>query len=231
MNPRPNPIANRAGYDLWSAGYDTHPNSTVAADERDFPAQWRGLRGRRVLEVGCGTGRHTGKLAAQGNRVTGLDLSPGMLAVAREKLRDFPEVILREGDFLSGRLFEPQSFDAVVAALVLEHLRDLGAFFAEARRVLVAGGELHVSEIHPARSAGGTLAHFTAADGAVYDLDSVAHAAGAPERAAAAAGFELRAVRDAVGDAALAALHAPWAKHLGRPLVRMWHWTRAADGP
>ena len=169
----------------------------------------------------------TRKLAARGNRVTGLDLSPGMLAVARGKLRGFPEVTLVEGDFLTGRHFGPQSFDAVVAALVLEHVRDLGAFFGEARRVRAPRGELHGSEIHPTRSAQGILAHFTAANGAVYDLDSVPHAEGAPERAAAEAGFLLRGVRDAVGDAGLAALHAPWSKHLGRPLVRMWHWTVA----
>ena len=115
---------------------------------RYFPKRWGHLAGRRVLEVGCGTGRHTVKIAAQGNRVTGIDLSSGMLAKAKGKLAGYNEVRLVEADFMATDLFEAHSFDAIVAALVLEHIRDLPRFFVAARRVLTSGGELHVSEIH-----------------------------------------------------------------------------------
>jgi malonyl-CoA O-methyltransferase len=229
MDPRPTPIGNRAGYDLWSSAYDRYPNPTVAMDERHFPRRWAHLRGRRVLEIGCGTGRHTVKLAGQGNRVTGMDLSPGMLQIAREKLAGFPDVILFEGDFLAGKPLCRGPFDALVAALVLEHLRDLPAFFAEARRLLVPSGELHVSEIHPARTAAGILAHFKTDDGRQFDLDSVPHAEGAIEKAAAEAGFRLWDTEDARGDPELAAINPKWARYDGLPMIRMWCWRAAGS--
>jgi hypothetical protein len=43
MNHRPNMIASREGYDLWSDTCDRYPNPTVAVDDRHFPAQWRHL--------------------------------------------------------------------------------------------------------------------------------------------------------------------------------------------
>ncbi len=229
MEPRPTPIGNREGYDLWSSAYDRYPNPTVAMDERHFPPRWAHLRGRRLLEVGCGTGRHTVKLAVQGNRITGLDLSPGMLKVAREKLADFPDVVLIEGNFLAEPAPCPGPFDAMVAALVLEHLRDLPAFFGAARRLLASGAELHVSEIHPARTAAGILAHFKTADGRQFDLDSVPHPEGSIEAAAAAAGFQLRAVGDAFGDTELAAINPKWERYVGLPMIRMWCWLAAGS--
>ena len=54
------------------------------------------LRGQRVLDIGCGTGRLSAALAEQGlARVWGVDASSGMLAVAREKLP--ADVGLKEG--------------------------------------------------------------------------------------------------------------------------------------
>lgn len=58
-------------------------SNTVA--EVDFVIEETGIApGSRVLDVGCGTGRHAVELAKRGYRVTGVDLSPGMLAEARK---------------------------------------------------------------------------------------------------------------------------------------------------
>ncbi|MYE32588.1 MAG: class I SAM-dependent methyltransferase, partial [Chloroflexi bacterium] len=46
--------------------------------------------GRDVLELGCGTGRVAVPLAASGVRVTGVDLSPAMLALARDRADGLP---------------------------------------------------------------------------------------------------------------------------------------------
>jgi malonyl-CoA O-methyltransferase len=227
MNPRPIPISNREGYDLWSADYDRYPNPTVAIDDRFFPAQWGHLTGRRVLEVGCGTGRHTVRLAAQGNHVTGIDPSPGMLAVAREKLKGFTDVHLIESRFPAADDLEAHCFAALVAALVLEHIRDLPMFFSAARRALGPAGELHVSEIHPVRAAQGILAHFKTPAGDEFALESVPHPDGAIERAAEAGGFQLLGIQDAFGDKPLAAMNPKWIRHLDMPMIRMWSWVVA----
>jgi SAM-dependent methyltransferase len=93
-----------------------------------------------VLDVGCGPGRTTGLLAARGLRVVGIDLSPGMIEVAR---RDRPEL-----DFRVGSMTALDVPDGSVAGIVswwsIIHLpRDVvPQAFAEFHRVLAPGGTL-----------------------------------------------------------------------------------------
>ncbi len=220
MNPSDNLVPIKAGYDLWSATYDTYPNSTVAIDDRFFPLQWA------VIEIGVGTGRHTRRLLAQGNRVTGIDVSAGMLAKLREKLGATDQLRLIEGDFLQLDPARLGHFDALVAALVLEHVRDLVRFFAQTAQVLVPGGSVHVSEIHPARAAQGTLANFTTDDGQAHRLDSVYHPSEAIAAAAGSAGLRLVRRTDSFGDEHLSAAHPNWVRHHGKPLTQMWLWSK-----
>jgi SAM-dependent methyltransferase len=99
------------------------------------------LRGQRVLDLGCGTGRLSHALAEEGlARVWGVDASPEMLAVARARLPD--TVGLKEGR-VEELPFRDAWFDRAVMWLVC-HLVDRPAAFREARRVLVPGGLLAV---------------------------------------------------------------------------------------
>ncbi|GAB3942298.1 class I SAM-dependent methyltransferase [Kribbella albertanoniae] len=95
--------------------------------------------GRPVLDAGCGPGRTTGLLAARGP-VIGLDLSPGMIAVAR---RDHPEVDFRVGS-MTALEFADGSFGGVVTWWSIIHLpRDVvPQALAEFHRVLAPGGVL-----------------------------------------------------------------------------------------
>jgi len=99
------------------------------------------LRGQRVLDLGCGTGRLSQALAEQGiARVWGVDASPEMLAVARDRLPG--SVGLKQGR-AEQLPFRDAWFDRAVMWLVC-HLVDRPAAFREARRVLVPGGLLAV---------------------------------------------------------------------------------------
>jgi 2-polyprenyl-3-methyl-5-hydroxy-6-metoxy-1,4-benzoquinol methylase len=216
---------NRAGYDRWAELYDGYVNSTVAVDDIYFPAVYAHLRGQRVCEIGCGTGRHTLRLAQAGNTVTGIDLSSGMLAVARQKL-DGLDVQLIEGDVLTLAL--SREFDAVVTALVLEHIADPTAFFNRVAELLVPGGGFYISEIHPDRIAGGTQANFVAADGEAVRLTSFAHAEADIRNAADAAGLRLLSHMDVFGGEALAGQNPDWTRHLGRALIRIWTFEKPA---
>ena len=213
---------NQRGYDQWAATYDTDPNSTVAADDLAFPLLWSALRGQRVLELGCGTGRHTTRLLAQDNTVVALDLSAEMLARARARCPGVPFV---HGDVLTlapGVLGRP--FQAALSALVLEHVADLPRYFGVLAAHVVPGGRYYVSELHPSRAQAGRLAHFVdAATGRETWLDSTAHPEGHLEAAAAAAGFVCDHREDVLGSPALGER---WQKYLGRPLTRMWIFER-----
>jgi ubiquinone/menaquinone biosynthesis C-methylase UbiE len=95
----------------------------------------------RVLEVAVGTGRNF-PFYPPGVAVTGLEISPGMLSIARQRARDLGiEVHLREGD-AQALPFASDSFDTVVCTLSLCNIPDDAAAIAEMARVLRTGGRL-----------------------------------------------------------------------------------------
>ncbi|MFP5263436.1 MAG: bifunctional 2-polyprenyl-6-hydroxyphenol methylase/3-demethylubiquinol 3-O-methyltransferase UbiG [Blastocatellia bacterium] len=98
------------------------------------------LRGLSLLDVGCGGGLLAECFAREGALVTGVDLSPSSLAAAR--LHGVTGGLMIDyvnagGDSLP---FRDSSFDAVVAADFLEHVRDLHAVIDECARVLRPSG-------------------------------------------------------------------------------------------
>lgn len=94
---------------------------------------------RNVLEIGCASG-NTGKMLKQerGCRVSGVELHPGMAEVARGKLDE-----VFQGEFQSMEIKE--RFDLIVAADVLEHQVDVGAFLRRMAALLETGGRILMS--------------------------------------------------------------------------------------
>jgi len=94
-----------------------------------------------VLEVAIGTGRNLG-FYPPGVRITGIELSPAMLALAQQHAVDLGrDVDLREGD-AQALPYADGSFDTVVCTLSLCTVPDPAAAIAEMRRVLRGGGQL-----------------------------------------------------------------------------------------
>ena len=217
---------NRLGYDRWAPIYDAYVNSTVAVDDAAFPSLWAHVRNKTVLEIGCGTGRHTLRLATAGNHVTGLDISPQMLKLAKKKLFKFSNVQLIEVDFMADDIAFVD-FDLVLTALVLEHIFDLDGFFLRVSNALKVGGRFYLSEIHPERIKSGTQANFKDPQtGEIVKLTSFAHDATMIETAALSARLKLLQKLDIIGDDKLVAKHADWRRHLGKPMIRMWEFER-----
>jgi ubiquinone/menaquinone biosynthesis C-methylase UbiE len=104
------------------------------------------LRGRKVLDVGCGTGKLLAALAERAHaKAWGVDASKEMLAVARTRL---PAAVgLRPGR-AEELPFRDGWFDRATMALVV-HLVDRPTAFAEARRVCAEGGRLAIATFHP----------------------------------------------------------------------------------
>jgi SAM-dependent methyltransferase len=102
------------------------------------------LRGQRVLDVGCGTGRFAAALAEHA-RVWGVDPSPEMLDVARTRVPG--GVGLKQGR-AEDLPFKDGWFDRVVYQLVI-HVIERPRAFAEAHRVLAEGGRVAIATFDP----------------------------------------------------------------------------------
>lgn len=105
------------------------------------------VRGRRVLDAGCGSGVQTAELMRRGATVTGVDQSAGLLALARERLGS--DAVLRQADLAQPLPFADGNFDLVLCSLVLHYLREWEPTLREFRRVLVPGGRVVLSTHHP----------------------------------------------------------------------------------
>lgn len=92
-------------------------------------------QGKRILEIGIGTGRIAAPVIAAGGEVVGIDISPGMLAVAMD--RHIDQIALADMMQLP---FADASFDAVLAVHVLHHASDWRLAMREIARVLRPGG-------------------------------------------------------------------------------------------
>lgn len=97
----------------------------------------------KILDAGCAAGRDSNLLQQKGFKVTGVDISTGLLEIAKQK---FPHITFLEGNFLS-LPFKDGEFDGVWAHQSLLHLEttaDVDKALAEFHRVLKPGGVLLV---------------------------------------------------------------------------------------
>lgn len=109
------------------------------------------VRGRKLLDVGSGTGYFAREMARRGAVVTGIDISPAMLAYAVEQeSRDPLGIRYVAGD--AGRLSEyigDDSFHLVTSCLALQDMPDIRKVLRAIHDALVAGGRLVASIAHP----------------------------------------------------------------------------------
>ena len=106
------------------------------------------VKGMRVLDVGCGTGNFSVKLARMGCEVVGLDISQDMLDIARKKAQDKNMDI----QFLLGDVydlkFDDSEFDAVFSMAAFEFIKEAPKAYKEMMRVLKPQGQLLIGTIH-----------------------------------------------------------------------------------
>lgn len=214
-------LPTRTGYDRWAAIYDDEDNPLVQTELGPFSELLGEVRGLRLLDVGCGTGRHALRANDQGAIVTGVDFSTEMLRRARSKPGG-DEIHWVTHDIQTRLPFDDATFDRVTSALVIDHVGDLEAFLAELRRVCRPDGFVLLSVLHPAMLLRGVQARFTdPATGRQVRPDSHAHQISDYVMGAVRGGLRIDHMSEHTVTPELAARSARAARYAGWPILLM----------
>jgi SAM-dependent methyltransferase len=146
-----------AAYQLWAPYYDSDPNPLLALEERVVGGLIPDVRSRRVLDIGCGTGRSMVRCSARGALVFGADASPEMLAEARKKPELDAKLVLAEASHLP---FTDGIADVTVCSFALSYFHDVPRSVNELARVTKHNGQIVISDLHPAAVASGWARSF-----------------------------------------------------------------------
>ncbi|GAA2592797.1 class I SAM-dependent methyltransferase [Streptomyces axinellae] len=219
------------GYGRWVSTYEDTVEDVMdlaLLDELTVPG-WPGVR--RAADLGCGTGRTGAWLRRRGveGALDGVDLTPGMLEVARAKGshdRLFQSDVRATG-LASG------VYDLVISSLIDEHLPELGPFYDEAWRLAAPGAVCVVVAFHPHFiMASGMPTHFTDETGEHIAITTHVHLLSDHVSAGLGAGWRLVELREGVVDERWLARKPKWEKFRGHPVSAALVWRKdGAAGP
>lgn len=134
----------KEGYDKYAKLYDKKLEFLNSFEKNMLMKMAGDVKGKKVLDIGCGTGRLARVLIEKNADYTGVDISEEMLKIAKKKNT--------KGKFLEADIeelpFEDESFDVIICAFVIVHVGDLKEAFREAYRVLKKGGIFVVTNIN-----------------------------------------------------------------------------------
>jgi 2-polyprenyl-6-hydroxyphenyl methylase / 3-demethylubiquinone-9 3-methyltransferase len=134
---------------FWDPGGEFRPLHLLNPLRAEFIAKRSQLKGRRVLDVGCGGGLLAEALAERGAQVTAIDLAPGMIEVARLHAREHALAIdyrVAAAEALAAS--DAGGFDIVTCMEMLEHVPDPKSTVAALAAALRPGGSLFVSTLN-----------------------------------------------------------------------------------
>lgn len=207
------------GYDVWAPAYDDFDNPMIAMVEHALDRVPLNVSGRRVVELGCGTGRNVHRVLQLGaESYVGIDGSDGMLARARERYVGAARVTWKRADVMGTLPLAEGTADDVLITLVLEHVEALEPVFRTVERILTHGGRCRIVEIHSGLVESGTSAHFWA-NGTEHRLASFPHPAREYAEVFGATGLALESICEWYASADSIRRSGKLAKHGRRPVV------------
>ncbi|MDH6135778.1 SAM-dependent methyltransferase [Kitasatospora sp. MAA4] len=216
----------RTGYGEWVADYEDTVQDVMdlaLLDELAVP-DWPSVR--RAADLGCGTGRTGVWLRGAGVAAAdGVDLTPQMLALAREK---GVHERLVEADVAATGL-PGGGYGLVICSLIDEHLADLRPLYREAAR-LAEPGALFVLVVFHSHfiMLSGMPTHFTAADGEPVAITTHVHLLSDHVAAGLGAGWQLAELREGVVDDRWVAVKPKWERYRGHPVSAALVWRKAS---
>ena len=145
-------------WDQFSDAYQKHARLPidVAHYGPDIPSEAElrllgDVKGKRVLELGCGGGQCSIAFARAGATAIGVDVSAGQLAHARRLSEEAEvKVELRQGDMADLAFLRADSIDLAFSSYAFQYVEDLNRVFRQVHRVLKVGAPLVFSLPHPA---------------------------------------------------------------------------------
>jgi ubiquinone/menaquinone biosynthesis C-methylase UbiE len=139
-------VAPLEAYARWASTFDCENSAIVALETRCLLPRMPEVAGRRVLDIGCGTGRWLRWAAIRGADATGVDVSLPMLREAARKPDIARRVVLGDG---LRTPFRDACADVVISTLALGHMQPIGAAMAEFARLAATGATVLVTDFHP----------------------------------------------------------------------------------
>lgn len=134
------------GYNCWAKTYSQESNPIKNLSDSLVEKFLPDLRGKTVLDAGCGTGKFCALAEKQqAAKIVGIDLSPAMIEIAKTQNA---KTSFRCESLTDTQLAE-NDFDVIICALVLGHIEQLTSVLATLLRALKKGGTLIVTDFHP----------------------------------------------------------------------------------
>jgi SAM-dependent methyltransferase len=124
-----------------------HPEGWIFNEFLEMPATFEllgDIKGKKILDVGCGAGIYTKEMRKRGAIVKGFDITPEMLEIAK---KENPGLDLRLGS--AYKIPFKEKFDVVIAPLVISHLENWDKVFKQVYRVLKKDGYFVFSNGNP----------------------------------------------------------------------------------
>lgn len=139
-----NLVGSSEGYDLYASQYE-NCYGLLRTFEKDQLFRIVGdIKSKKVLDLGCGTGRLIGELKLFGAEPTACDVSEEMLKKVSKRYPEIPTVCAEASDLP----FEDGHFDFVIATFLVVHIKNLEKAFDEIYRVLKDGGVFVLTNIN-----------------------------------------------------------------------------------
>jgi len=186
-------------YNSWAAQYDTNDNKTRDLEALTLKKLLSGKNYKHCLEVGCGTGKNTEWLLTICDQITSIDVSQGMLEIAKNKIKS-TKVNFTKADITKDWTFAKTTYDLVTFSLMLEHIEDLHAVFHKVSKVTATGSQVYIGELHPFKQYAGSKARFETETGTQV-LTCFNHHVTDFIQAANASGFQLLQLNEQFDDA------------------------------
>lgn len=133
----------------WDPNSEFRPLHDINPARLEWIDRHAGLKGKNVIDVGCGGGLLSEGMAALGARVTGIDLSEKALSIARLHLYESGHAVdyrLISAEAMAAEA--PAAFDVVTCLELLEHVPDPTSTVTACARLVKPGGQVFLSTIN-----------------------------------------------------------------------------------